>query len=142
MTSTPAIATHPKLEVWHRQSVEEVLTQIASTSDRLSSRKAATRLAANGPNALKEGTRIGPLQIFLDQFESLIVWILIVIGLDSGLGKTMGDMSSMMGEMKQMTDSAKMTPEEMQNMSKTMGEMSGMMKQMSDRMGRGMKKAP
>jgi len=57
-----------------------------------------------------------------------------------GMGKPMGEMSGMMGNMAQMMGSGKMTPEEMQNMSKMMGDMSGMMKQISERMGRGMKK--
>jgi hypothetical protein len=57
-----------------------------------------------------------------------------------GMGKGMGEMSGMMGDMGQMMGSGKMTPEEMENMSKMMGDMSGMMKQMSDRMRRGMKK--
>jgi len=57
-----------------------------------------------------------------------------------GMGKGMGDMSGMMGNMGQMMGSGKMTPEEMSEMSKMMGDMSGMMKQMSERMGRGVKK--
>ena len=57
-----------------------------------------------------------------------------------GMGKGMGDMSGMMGNMGQMMGSGKMTPEEMAEMSKMMGDMSGMMKQMSERMGRGMKR--
>jgi Ca2+-transporting ATPase len=77
--------TNPKGEVWHNQSAEEVLVRLASTAQGLSSREAATRLAADGPNALKEGKRIGPLQIFLAQFKSLIIWILIAAGVISGL---------------------------------------------------------
>src|SRR5690606_22450923 len=38
-----------------------------------------------GPNTLKEGRRISRLQIFLAQFNSLIVWILIAAGVISGL---------------------------------------------------------
>jgi hypothetical protein len=56
------------------------------------------------------------------------------------MGKMMGNMSGMMGDMGQMMRGDKMTPEEMGNMSKMMGDMSGMMKQMSERMGRGMSK--
>ncbi|OGP25902.1 MAG: hypothetical protein A2038_14245 [Deltaproteobacteria bacterium GWA2_57_13] len=57
-----------------------------------------------------------------------------------GMGNMMGKMSGTMGDMGQMIEGGKMTPEEMENMSKMMGEMSGMMKQMSERMRRGMKK--
>src|SRR6185503_17852150 len=47
--------------------------------------KAAQRLAADGPNELKEGKHISPLQIFLGQFKSLIIWILIAAGVISGV---------------------------------------------------------
>ena len=85
MTTAPAIATQPKGKAWHSQSAEEVLAQLASTADGLSSQEAAQRLAINGPNELKEGKRISPLQIFLGQFKSLIIWILIAAGVISGL---------------------------------------------------------
>ncbi len=85
MTPAPAIAEQPKGKAWHSQSAEEVLAQLASTSEGLSSHEAAQRLAANGPNELKEGKRISPLQIFLGQFKSLIIWILIAAGVISGV---------------------------------------------------------
>ena len=85
MTPAPALAEQPKGKAWHSRSAEEVLTQLASTADGLSSQEAAQRLAADGPNELKEGKRISPLQIFLGQFKSLIIWILIAAGVISGL---------------------------------------------------------
>ncbi len=76
-------------KAWHSQSAEEVLRQLATAATGLSAQEAAQRLAANGPNELKEGKRISPWQIFLGQFMSLIVWILIVAGIISGvLGET------------------------------------------------------
>jgi len=56
------------------------------------------------------------------------------------MGKTMGRMSGMMGDLGHMMESGKTTPEEMENMSKMMEDMSGMLKQMSGRMKAGMKK--
>src|SRR3989338_1536885 len=85
MNHTPAIVEHPKGKTWHSQSAEEVLAQLGSAATGLSAQEAAQRLAANGPNELKEGKRISPLQIFLGQFKSLIIWILIVAGTISGL---------------------------------------------------------
>ena len=85
MTQPPPIAAQPKGKAWHSQSVEEVLAQLASTAEGLSSPEAAQRLAANGPNELKEGKPISPFQIFLGQFKSLIIWILIAAGVISGL---------------------------------------------------------
>jgi Ca2+-transporting ATPase len=85
MTPAPAVAEQPKGKAWHSQSAEEVLAQLASTSEGLSSHEAAQRLATNGRNELKEGKPISPLQIFLGQFKSLIIWILIAAGVISGL---------------------------------------------------------
>ena len=80
----PAPAARLRGEAWHSQSAEAVLAKLGSSSAGLSAREAAERLAANGPNELKEGKRISPLQIFFGQFKSLIVWILIVAGVISG----------------------------------------------------------
>jgi len=60
-----------------RQSAEEVLAQLGSASTGLSAAEVARRLAADGPNELKEGKPISLLHMFLAQFNSLIIWILI-----------------------------------------------------------------
>ena len=85
MTQPLAITPHSKGEAWHNRSAEEVLTQFDSGATGLSAQEAAQRLAANGPNELKEGKRISAIQIFLGQFKSLIIWILIVAGVVSGV---------------------------------------------------------
>lgn len=85
MTTASDIVEHPKGKAWHSQSVEEALAQFGSATTGLSLQEAAQRLTANGPNELKEGKRVSPLQIFLGQFKSLIIWILIVAGAVSGL---------------------------------------------------------
>ncbi len=80
--------TTPPTQAWHSLCAEEVLAKLGSATTGLSAQEAAQRLAADGPNELKEGKRISPWQIFLGQFKSLIVWILIVAGIISGvLGK-------------------------------------------------------
>ncbi|MGZ8529514.1 MAG: cation-translocating P-type ATPase [Candidatus Binatia bacterium] len=85
MTTAPAIAAQPKGQAWHNRAAEEALAQLGSSATGLSAREAAQRLAADGPNELKEGKRISQLQIFLGQFKSLIIWILIAAGLTSGV---------------------------------------------------------
>jgi Ca2+-transporting ATPase len=80
------IATEqPEGKAWHSQSAEDVLTQFGSSATGLSAREAAQRLAADGPNELKEGKRISLLQIFIGQFKSLLIWILISAGVISGV---------------------------------------------------------
>lgn len=78
-------AAQPKGKAWHSQSPGEVLAQLVSTANGLTSQEAALRLAANGPNELKEGKPISLLQTFLGQFKSLIIWILIAAGVISGV---------------------------------------------------------
>ncbi len=85
MTAAPAIAAKPKSKAWHSQSAEEVLAQLACTADGLFSKESAQRLSINGTNELKGSRRISPLQVFLAQFKSLIIWILIAAGVISGV---------------------------------------------------------
>ena len=80
MSTAPRRAEPPEGKAWHHLSAEEVLAQLGSAATGLSASEAAQRLATNGPNELKEGKRISALQIFLGQFKSLIIWILIVAG--------------------------------------------------------------
>jgi len=84
MIQAPPIAEHPKGKTWHSQSAEEVLAEFGTTADGLSSQEAVRRLANSGPNELKEAQSISPLQMFLGQFKSLIIWILIAAGVVSG----------------------------------------------------------
>lgn len=72
MTTAAALAEEPVGKAWHSQSAE-VLAQLGSAATGLSSQEAAQRLAANGPNELKEGKRIRPWQIFFGQFKSRIL---------------------------------------------------------------------
>lgn len=80
-----SVTQKPKVTVWHNQPAEDVLAQLGSASAGLSAQEAAKRLASDGPNELTEGKRISPFQIFLGQFKSLIIWILIVAGVISGV---------------------------------------------------------
>ncbi|MBI4582682.1 MAG: hypothetical protein HY717_01420 [Planctomycetes bacterium] len=85
MTTAPSIAERPKGKAWYSQSAEEVLARLGSAATGLSVAEVARRLAANGPNELKEGKPVSPLQIFLSQFKSLLIWLLMTAGVISGL---------------------------------------------------------
>ncbi len=82
-TSTTATASVSR--PWHSEAAEAVLSELDTCTTGLTAQEAARRLAANGPNTLTEGKRISRVQIFLAQFNSLIVWILIAAGVISGL---------------------------------------------------------
>ena len=79
------IAQSPPAEAWHTRSVEDALAQTGSAVTGLSTQEAARRLAADGPNELKEGARVSAVRLFLGQFASLIIWLLIAAGILSGV---------------------------------------------------------
>jgi Ca2+-transporting ATPase len=85
MTQPHSRAEPPAGGAWHNQSADDVLARLGSSTAGLSATDAARRLAAGGPNELKESQRISPLRILLGQFKSLIVWILIAAGAISGV---------------------------------------------------------
>jgi Ca2+-transporting ATPase len=85
LTTASAIASPPKGIAWQSRPAEEVLAHFVSSATGLSAQEAAQHLAANGPNELIEGKRISPWQIFLGQFKSLIIWILVGAGVISGV---------------------------------------------------------
>jgi P-type Ca2+ transporter type 2C len=85
MIPPAVIAERPNGKPWHSLSAAEVLAHFDSAVTGLSGQEAAQRLAAYGPNELQEGKRISLLQIFVSQFKSLIIWILLAAGVISGL---------------------------------------------------------
>ncbi len=70
---------------WHTLSKEEVFKKIKSSQHGLSEKEAAHRLQVYGKNELKEIRRKNLLKIFLSQFNSLLIYILIVAGIISGV---------------------------------------------------------
>jgi Ca2+-transporting ATPase len=85
MNPPTATAEDPQTRAWHRRSAEDALAQLGSVAAGLSAQEAAKRLAADGPNELQEGPRISPLRMFLSQFKSLIIWLLIGAGVVSAV---------------------------------------------------------
>lgn len=59
------------------KSVDVVLKELETTKEGLSAAEASARLQKYGPNTLKEKKKISPFAIFLNQFKSFIVAILI-----------------------------------------------------------------
>ncbi|WP_447974636.1 cation-translocating P-type ATPase [Nitrospira sp. Kam-Ns4a] len=71
---------------WHTMPPDAVVRELASDLDRgLSEQEAARRLAVHGPNELPEAPPASPWSLFLAQFSSLIVWVLIGAAVVSGL---------------------------------------------------------
>ena len=62
---------------YYRDRVEEVFAQLQTRAEGLDAAEAAERLARFGPNLLASPAPIHPLRIFLDQFKSFIIYILL-----------------------------------------------------------------
>ncbi|MBW1743961.1 MAG: HAD-IC family P-type ATPase, partial [Deltaproteobacteria bacterium] len=61
----------------YNQPAHEVLKQLITSEEGLTSPEAAKRLARYGKNILKEGEKVSPFRVLLEQFNSPVVWILI-----------------------------------------------------------------
>jgi len=62
---------------FHQLTPEDVLKHFSSTTEGLGEDEVRTRLARYGPNEIQRKHEISPAKIFLAQFSSFIVYILI-----------------------------------------------------------------
>ncbi|MDJ0977552.1 MAG: HAD-IC family P-type ATPase [Erythrobacter sp.] len=73
---------------WHAVSAEQALSELGSGEGGITEAQADARLAQFGPNRLPEARMLGPLQIFLQQFRSPLIYLLVVAGV---LSLVLGD---------------------------------------------------
>ncbi len=69
--------------MWHGLDKREVLAELSSSENGLSAREASLRLEKFGKNELKQIKTISPFFIFLEQFKSVFILILIAAGIFS-----------------------------------------------------------
>ncbi len=62
---------------FHAVDAKKVLAELNSTQEGLSSEDAKKRIEQYGFNELKESGKISPIMIFIRQFKSIVVWILV-----------------------------------------------------------------
>ena len=62
---------------WHVMDIKEVLSSLGSALEGLTQQEAKTRLEKYGPNELTEKEKISALKIFIDQFKSFLIIILL-----------------------------------------------------------------
>ena len=65
---------------WYGLSSVQVLKKLNTIRKGLSSHEAAKRLATKGPNVLAEGRKFSAWRLFLSQFKSALVYILLIAG--------------------------------------------------------------
>lgn len=63
---------------WHAATVDETLDEVSSSRNGLSSDEADRRLDRYGPNTIGESDVLSPVRIFLHQFTSPLIYILLV----------------------------------------------------------------
>ena len=62
---------------FHQIKAEEVLKHFSSNINGISEKEAKARLTQYGPNEIQRKRKISPVRVFLSQFNSFIVYILI-----------------------------------------------------------------
>ena len=76
---------------WHRREIADVVRELRTDpGSGLSGAEAASRLRAYGPNELPEGPPLRPGRIFLSQFASTMVAVLLAAAVVSAL---LGDLA-------------------------------------------------
>ena len=63
---------------WHSSSQSAVLDALDTSEDGLAVEEARTRLEREGRNEIEEQEGTSPLRIFLEQYRSALIWLLIV----------------------------------------------------------------
>ncbi|MGZ8907750.1 MAG: cation-translocating P-type ATPase [Methylobacter sp.] len=78
------------MNAWHKLSITEAVSLLATdVAQGLSDKEVTVRLARYGPNKLRKGKRISALVIFISQFKSLVIWVLIgAAAVSAALGET------------------------------------------------------
>ena len=72
-------------EKFYTQSVEQVVQELNTSLDGLTSAEAKQRLAVYGPNELEEGKKKSLLQKFIEQFKDLMIAVLLVAAIISAV---------------------------------------------------------
>jgi Ca2+-transporting ATPase len=70
---------------WHQKETGELMRELKSAPEGLSSVEARKRLEECGPNELKEKKRRPPVMMFLDQFRDFMILVLIAASVISGI---------------------------------------------------------
>jgi Ca2+-transporting ATPase len=71
--------------LWHQKKTGEVIEELGSSLQGLSTEEARNRLLKHGPNELTEKKKKSPFMMFLDQFKDTMILVLIAAAIISGV---------------------------------------------------------
>ncbi len=74
-----------EISIWHSILTEDVFSDLSSKHEGLSRKEVERRLEKYGPNEISDDDKNNPVLIFLKQFKSGLVYILIAAGIISAL---------------------------------------------------------
>lgn len=74
-------------EPWHSRTVDDVLSALDSRREGLRGDEAQARLDEHGPNLLAEQAQRSVWQIFIDQFKSVVILVLLAAGVLAVVGQ-------------------------------------------------------
>ncbi|MBM4141351.1 MAG: calcium-translocating P-type ATPase, PMCA-type [Nitrospira sp.] len=69
----------------HQKKIDDILAELRTSLQGLSSEEAEKRLEEYGPNELKERKKKSPFMMFLDQFRDFMILVLIAAAIISGI---------------------------------------------------------
>ncbi|MCB9493773.1 MAG: HAD-IC family P-type ATPase [Epsilonproteobacteria bacterium] len=73
---------------WYQQNIDDIFSQLSSTKKGLSHEQAAKVRAQVGPNQLPTGKKVTVLHIFISQFLSPLIYILLIAaGISAAIGQ-------------------------------------------------------
>jgi Ca2+-transporting ATPase len=79
-------------EDWHDVPLESVLEAFSTDESGLSEAEAERRLEEYGPNEIREGESVSPVELFVEQFQDALIYLLIVAaGLSLAVGLLPGE---------------------------------------------------
>ena len=89
-TSSPSPSSHAEYDDWHAIDEGEVVSRLDTGSSGLDREEAASRLETFGPNEIETEEGASLLRIFLEQYSSALIWVLIVAaGVMAAVGHTL-----------------------------------------------------
>jgi calcium-translocating P-type ATPase len=84
------------MKEYYKYEIEDVLKELVTKEEGLSSKEVVDRLNKYGPNELPKGKKKNAFQIFVEQFRSPIVYIMFIAGILSIIGKEYVDAIAIM----------------------------------------------